>query len=87
MNLRINYKEPVKEIISIKPGLLMQVYYTSIGREPEEGWISSWNERVIFVRFELNVDRLTWDGATSQACCPEDLYHVDYLGKKRMLEL
>ncbi len=37
------------------------------------GTISSLNDFYAFVRFDIYVERLGWDGATSQACKAEDL--------------
>lgn len=37
------------------------------------GMVSSVNDRFVFVRFDENVNRLGWDGATSQACDPTNL--------------
>ena len=38
------------------------------------GTISSRSDKCIFVRFDDQVAKLGWDGATSQACRPEDLW-------------
>ena len=37
------------------------------------GTVSSTNGHFVFVRFDENVSQLGWDGATSQACLPEQL--------------
>ncbi len=41
----------------------------------ERGTVSSTNDKYVFVRFDEQVSRLGWDGATSQSCKPEDLVH------------
>lgn len=40
----------------------------------EYGEISSWNEKVIFVKFDKQLNKFGWDGTTSQACTPSDLF-------------
>lgn len=42
----------------------------------EEGTVSSINDRFVFVRFDKQVMRFGWSGATSQACVPSDLLHT-----------
>lgn len=42
----------------------------------EDGKVSSINSRFVFVRFDKHVGRFGWDGATSQACNPEDLVRL-----------
>jgi len=42
-------------------------------KDCEWGTISSINEKYVFVRFDSNVSHLGWDGATSQACNPDNL--------------
>lgn len=37
------------------------------------GRVSSKNDRFVFVRFNEDVATFGWDGATSQACKPENL--------------
>jgi hypothetical protein len=39
----------------------------------EYGVVFSKNSVVVFVRFDAEVKRLGWYGATSQACSPEDI--------------
>lgn len=39
----------------------------------EYGTVSSVNDKYVFVRFDKQVEKLGWSGATSQACDPEDL--------------
>ncbi len=39
----------------------------------EYGTVSSVNEKYAFVRFDAQVAKLGWDGATSQSCNPDDL--------------
>lgn len=39
----------------------------------EHGKVSSVGSKYVFVRFDEQVDKLGWDGATSQACDPSDL--------------
>jgi hypothetical protein len=41
----------------------------------EKGTVSSRNETYVFVKFDQDVKRLGWDGATAKACRPEDLKH------------
>jgi hypothetical protein len=39
----------------------------------EEGRISSWNDQYIFVKFNEQLNKLGWEGTTSNACYPNDL--------------
>ena len=39
----------------------------------EYGTVSSVNSKYAFVRFDAQVAKLGWDGATSQSCQPDDL--------------
>lgn len=39
----------------------------------EDGTVSSLGEDNVRVRFDKHVGRLGWDGATAQACTPDDL--------------
>jgi len=39
----------------------------------EFGNVSSTNAKYVFVKFDKQVQKLGWDGATSQSCRPEDL--------------
>jgi hypothetical protein len=41
--------------------------------DSEHGTVSSKNHINAFVRFDKQVAKLGWDGATSQSCCPADL--------------
>jgi len=49
-----------------------RVVYSSFNQE-EYGKVSSINEKYVFVRFDEHVNKLGWDGATSQACNRSDL--------------
>lgn len=42
---------------------------------PECRWgtVSSKNDKIVFVRFDEQVSKLGWHGATSQGCNPKDL--------------
>jgi hypothetical protein len=40
----------------------------------ELGLVSSTNGRFIFVKFHPQLTRFGWDGTTSKACSPEDLF-------------
>lgn len=42
----------------------------------EFGTVSSVGQVNVFVRFDKQVAKLGWAGATSQACAPEDLEQV-----------
>lgn len=42
----------------------------------EAGQVSSWNDRVVFVKFDKQVAKLGWEGTTSQACDPQQLRRV-----------
>lgn len=37
------------------------------------GTVSSVNEKYVFVRFDEQVSRLGWEGATSKACLPSQI--------------
>ena len=39
----------------------------------EDGTITSFSATTVFVRFDAQVAKLGWDGATSQGCDPGDL--------------
>lgn len=39
----------------------------------EDGTVSSLGRDCVRVRFDKHVERFGWDGATAQACSPEDL--------------
>lgn len=39
----------------------------------ETGYVSSTNEKFVFVKFEPQLTNFGWDGTTSQACDPKDL--------------
>jgi hypothetical protein len=82
MNFRTRYKEPKFS----KPGILMNVFYKGY-HEDEEGWISSWNETYIFVKFKASVDIYGLDNSHAKACNPNDLYTKDCYGQKLMLTL
>lgn len=43
----------------------------------EDGTVSSNNGRYVFVRFDKQVAKLGFDGATSQSCDPSDLVHTN----------
>lgn len=42
----------------------------------EDGTVSSLCAGTVRVRFDKHVIRFGWDGATAQACSPEDLRHL-----------
>ena len=46
-------------------------------KDVEIGEISSVNHKYAFVRFDKYVRNFGWEGATSQACDPEQLEPVD----------
>lgn len=54
-----------------------KVRYTPHGdpshHDAENGTVSSRNGHFVFVKFDKQVDRLGWTGATAQAVNPEDL--------------
>ena len=39
----------------------------------EDGRVSSHNSRFVFVKFDRQLERLGWEGTTSQSCDPADL--------------
>ena len=39
----------------------------------EHGAVSSSNDKVVFVKFDRQLNKFGWNGTTSQACNPEDL--------------
>ena len=39
----------------------------------EDGTVSSVNDLYVFVKFDKQVEKLGWDGTTSQSCDPKDL--------------
>lgn len=50
----------------------------------ETGRVSSIGTKYVFVRFNRQVEKLGWDGATSQSCDPRDLVKV---GGHTLIEL
>ena len=42
----------------------------------EDGRVSSENGYSVFVRFNKTVEKLGWDGTTSQGCDPRDLVKI-----------
>lgn len=42
-------------------------------KDVEWGKVSSKNDKYVFVRFDKQVSKFGWEGATSQSCRPEDL--------------
>ena len=51
----------------------MVVFYNHFDGRAEMGVVSSKNDKFVFVKFTEKIQRLGWDGTTSQACNPEDL--------------
>lgn len=43
----------------------------------EDGTVSSNNGKYVFVRFDEQVQKLGFDGATSKSCDPSDLIHTN----------
>jgi hypothetical protein len=66
-----------KLIADVKPG--EKVSYLERGADLVEwGTVSSRSEVFVFVKFDENVARHGWEGATAKACRPEDLrYYVN----------
>lgn len=50
-----------------------RVAYVHYDDVREYGIVSSVNYRFVFVRFDKQVAKLGWSGATSQSCDPRDL--------------
>jgi hypothetical protein len=50
-----------------------RVAYVEFDGSKQRGTVSSVNSKYVFVRFDEQVARLGWDGATSQSCDPRDL--------------
>ena len=67
MNLR---KDKMKSYISKK--LVQKVIYDD-GIIDRYGYISSRNDRFIFVKFTEQIHKLGWNGATAAACVPSNL--------------
>lgn len=42
----------------------------------EDGTVSSNNDKYVFVRFDRQVEKLGWSGATSKSCDPDDLVRL-----------
>jgi len=42
----------------------------------ELGYVSSHNDKNIFVKFDKQLGNLGWEQTTSQACSPEDLWVI-----------
>lgn len=42
--------------------------------DTELGFVSSVGEKNVFVKFDDQLEKLGWDGTTSQACDPNSLY-------------
>lgn len=60
-------------IEELKPGMRVAYVPRHDLEAKEYGTISSVNGKYAFVRFDAQVAKLGWDGATSQACDPNDL--------------
>lgn len=53
-----------------------RVEYVDFDGTGDPGTVSSKNSVNVFVRFDKHVAKLGWDGATSQACNPNDLHVI-----------
>lgn len=42
----------------------------------EVGYVSSTNDKFVFVKFIKNLYRFDWSNVTAQACCPDDLIRI-----------
>lgn len=66
------------KLIDCKPGQRVRyipghAHGDSSHLDCEDGAVSSTNHLYVFVRFDKTVDKLGWDGTTSQSCDPDDL--------------
>ena len=53
-----------------------KVEYIDFDGAADPGTVSSIGEKYVFVRFDKQVKKLGWDGATSQACDPNNLHLI-----------
>lgn len=53
-----------------------RVDYIHFDGTAERGTVSRANSKFVFVRFDKHVNKFGWEGATSQACDPNDLHTV-----------
>lgn len=72
------YGALLKEVARMKPGDRVRYVPGHVEGDAwhpdcEDGTVSTRGTAVVHVRFDKHVQQFGWDGATSQACSPEDL--------------
>lgn len=67
----MSYANPDATLKEFSPG--QPVAYVHFDGKRETGTVSSIGSRYVFVRFDDQVRKLGWSGATSMACDPRDL--------------